>query len=551
MLTSLKYAFRVLRKDPGFTFAAICSLALGIGATSAMFSFADALLLRPLPVRDPASVVAINTATAASFGGNSKISYPDYTDLRDHNRTFQGLAAASFAKFGFSADPHGLARMKYGMYVSGNFFQVLGVEPALGRGFRADEDQAEGRDAVVVLGHDFWVSRFEASPSVLGSRIRLNGVEFTVIGVAPEHFTGIDTFVRPTLFVPLAMSPRMGPNLLHDRNTGWLFVKGRLRPDASVAQARADIGALAPQLLKLHAQAAAGDRVQVETELQLRVAQSPAVTGMVTMLGVLGLCVLAVSCANVAGLLLSRARGRSREIAVRTAIGASRWALVRQLLLENLLVAVGGGAAGVLVADAVAEYWRRCPVPFDLPIVFDMSVDQRVLLFTLVASVLSVLLFGLAPALRITRPDLIPALKATDADSAGKRRFWGRNTIVAGQVALSLVLLMVSAVLVQGLRDQLTQGPGFRTDHLFITSFDTELVHYSQDQQRQFYKDLLERTRSAPGVKSAALASAIPMLSSDSFGIVPDGYRLAKGEPSVTVFRNCVSEGYFETLNVP
>jgi predicted permease len=551
MLTSLKYAFRVLRKDPGFTFAAICSLALGIGATSSMFSFADALLLRPLPVRDPGSVVAINTAISAPFAGNSRISYPDYADLRDHNRTFQGLVAASFAKFGFSADPHGMARMKFGMYVSGNFFQVLGVEPALGRAFRPDEDQAEGRDAVVILGHDFWVSRFGASPSVLGSRIRLNGVEFTVIGVAPEHFTGLDTFIRPTLFVPLAMSPRMGPDLLHDRSTGWMFVKGRLKPGVSVAQARADVAALAPQLLKLHAQAAAGDRVQVETELQLRMAQSPEVTGMVTMLGVLGLCVLAVSCANVAGLLLSRARGRSREIAVRTAIGASRWALVRQLLLENLIVALAGGAAGVLVADAVAEYWRSCPVPFDLPIVFDMGVDQRVLLFTLAASVLSVLLFGLAPALRVTRPDLVPALKATDADSAGKRHFWGRNTIVAGQVALSLVLLMVSAVLVQGLRDQLTQGPGFRTDHLFITSFETNLVHYSEQQQRQFYKDLLEKTRSAPGVKSAALASAIPMLSSDSFGIVPAGYRLRPGEQSLTVFRNCVSEGYFETLNVP
>ncbi len=551
MLTSIKHAFRVLRKDPGFTFAAICSLALGIGATSAMFSFADALLLRPLPVRDPGSVVAVNTVKSAPFGGNSNISYPDYLDLRDHNRTFQGLTAASFAKFGFSADPHGMSRMKYGLYVSGNFFQVLGVEPALGRGFRPDEDRAEGRDAVVVLGHDFWVSRFEASPSVLGSRIRLNGVEFTVIGVAPEHFTGIDTFIRPTLFVPLAMSPRMGPNLLHDRNTGWMCVKGRLKPGVSVAQARADVAALAPQLLKLHAQAAAGDRVQAETELQLRMAQSPEITGMATMLGVLGLCVLAVSCANVAGLLLSRARGRSREIAVRTAIGASRWALVRQLLLENLMVAVAGGAAGVAIADRVAEYWRSLPVPFDLPVVFDMGVDRRVLLFTLAASVASVLLFGLAPALRITRPDLVPALKATDADSAGRRHFWGRNTIVAGQVALSLVLLMVSAVLVQGLRDQLTQGPGYRTDHLFITSFETNLAHYSEDRQKQFYKDLLEKARSAPGVKSAALASAIPMLSRDSFDIVPDGYRLRAGERALTVFRNCVSEDYFETMNIP
>ncbi len=502
MVTSLKHALRVLRKDPGFTAVAICSLALGIGATSAMFSLADAMLLRPLPVRDPDRVVAINTATSAPFGANSRISYPDYADLRDRNRTCEGLVAASFARLGFSTDARALPRMTLGMYVSGNFFRVLGVEPALGRGFRPDEDQAEGRNAVVVLGHDFWVSRFEASPSVLGSRIRLNGVEFTVIGVAPEHFTGIDAFFRPTMFVPLAMSPRLGQeNLLHNRDAGWLFLKGRLKPGVSLAQAHADIGAIAAQLLKLHAQAGQGERIRVETELQLRIAQAPLTAAWVGMLGLLGLCVLAVSCANVAGLLLSRARARGREIAVRLAIGASRWALVRQLLLENVLVAVAGGMAGMLVAQEVADFWRRTPIPIDLPVVFDMTVDRRVLLFALGVSILSALLFGLAPALRVTRPDLVPALKATDADSAGQRRLWGRNMIVAGQVALSVVLLMISTVLVQGFRNQLTEGPGFRTEHLFLTGFDTQLAHYAGDRERRFYTDLLARARSAPGVK--------------------------------------------------
>src|SRR5271169_3698649 len=199
MLTPFKHAFRVLLKDPTFTFVAICSMAMGIGATSAMFSFADAILLRPLSVPEPERVVAINTKKSAQFGMNTRVSYPDYVDLRDHNRTFDGLLAASYAKFGFSPDPHILPHMKWGYFVSGNFFRVLGVQPALGRAFRPDEDQVEGRDAVVVLGHDFWVSQFDASPSVLGSRIRLNGIEFTVIGVAPEHFTGIDLVMRPTL----------------------------------------------------------------------------------------------------------------------------------------------------------------------------------------------------------------------------------------------------------------------------------------------------------------------------------------------------------------
>ncbi|MGA3025667.1 MAG: ABC transporter permease [Bryobacteraceae bacterium] len=553
MLTSIKHAFRVLRRDPGFTAVAICSMALGIGATAAMFSFADAILLRPLPVAGPDRVVAINTRTSAPFGNNTRVSYPDYADLRDHNRTFDGLVAASYAEFGFSPDTRTLPRMKFGLFVSGNFFRVLGVEPALGRGFRSDEDQAEGRDAVVVLGHDFWVSQYDASPSVLGSRMRLNGIEFTVIGVAPEHFTGIDQFLRPALFVPLAMSPRMMPvNLLRDRDAGALFVKGRLKPGVSVDQARADIESLAPGLQKLHTQASDDLRLTVETELQLRLQQAPPVIVLPIMLGALGLSVLLVACANVAGLLLSRARARSREIAVRLALGAGRGSLIRQLLLENLFVAVAGGVGGLAVADVVAGFWRRIPVPTDVPAVFNIGVDHRVLFFTMAVSVLSTLLFGLAPAFRVTRPDLVPALKAADADSGGKRRMWGRNTIVAGQVALSLVLLAVAASLVQGFRDEFMQGPGYRTDHLFLTSFDTQLAHYSEEQARRYYDDLLHRTRSAPGVRSAALVSSVPMApGADSMDIVPEGSTLPRGEKAPQGFGAYISDGYFRTVGIP
>jgi len=361
--------------------------------------------------------------------------------------------------------------MKWGLYVSGNFFRVLGVEPALGRGFRPEEDQVEGRDAVAVLGHKFWTDQFGASPKILGSRIRLSGVEFTVIGVAPENFTGIDNIMLPQVFVPLAMSPRMTQrNYLHDRDYGWLFIKGRLKPGVRFEQAHADIAALSAGLEKLHSQDRDDRRLQVETEMQFRIAQGPQQMAMTTMLGLLGICVLLVACANVAGLLLSRARARAREIAVRLAIGAGRGNLVRQLLFENLLVAVAGGLGGVLMAYAMGEYWHRFPIPSDLPYLFDAGVNQRVLLFTLLISVLSTLVFGLAPALRATRPDLVPVLKAVDADAAGQRRLWGRHTLVAGQVALSLVLLAISAALVQGFREQLLPGPGYRTDHHFLTS---------------------------------------------------------------------------------
>ncbi len=552
MWLTIKHAFRVLAKDPLFTAVAICSLALGIGATSAMFSFADSMLLRPLPVPNPDRVLTINTAVSAPFGQNPPISYPDYADLRDRNRTFDGLVAASYAFLGFTPDAATQPRMKWGLYVSGNFFRVLGVEPAVGRGFRPDEDQVEGRDPVVVLGHDFWVGQFAANPSVVGSRIRLNGIEFRVIGVAPEHFTGIDNVFRPQLFVPLAMLPRMSQkNYLHDRDFGWLFLKGRLKPGVGLDQAQADIGALSAALDKLHSLANTNQRLQVETEYQFRIAQGPAQMAFVAMTVLLGICVLLVACANVAGLLLSRARARAREVAVRLAIGASRAALVRQLLLENLLVAVAGGLAGLLVADAMNEFWRRVPVPADLPVVFDIKLDHRVRLFAMIVSVLSTLLFGLVPALRATRPNLVPALKAADADSGGKHRFWGRNTIVAGQVALSLLLLAISATLVEGFRDLLTAGPGFRTDHLFLTSFDTQLANYSQDRSQRFYQNLLDHTRAAPGVKSAALISSLPMIGSESAGIVPRGWQLPRGEHAISTLCAYISEGYFQTMSIP
>lgn len=259
-----------------------------------------------------------------------------------------------------------------------------------------------------------------------------------------------------------------------------------------------------------------------------------------------------VACANVAGLLLSRARARSREIAVRLAVGASRGALIRQLLLENLLVAVAGGLGGVAVADAMAGFWRRIPIPSDVPVVFNIGVDHRVLLFTLVISVLSTLLFGLAPAFRVTRPDLVPALKAADAYvGGGKRHLWGRNLIVSSQVALSLVLLAVAASLVQGFRDELTGGPGFRTDHLFLTSFDTQLVHYSEKRTRRFFDDLLERTRSAPGVRSAALVSNVPMAGFDNIDIVVEGFEPLRGKKSPPELGAYVSDGFFRTMGIP
>jgi len=552
MFRSLRHALRMLRKNPGFTLVAICSLAIGIGATSASFSIADVLLLRPLPVFEPSRVVSATPARQGAFGIDSTISYPDYRDFRDGNRSFSGLIAVGFSSFGFSPDAKAVPKIAYGLFVSGNFFQTLGVQPALGRGFLETEDQAGGRDAVVVLGHDFWVNQFNSNPSVIGSTIRLNGVECSIIGVTPERFTGINE-IKPALFVPLALSARLGQgNILDRRDARWLTVKGRLKAGTSIAQAQADLAGIAARLEETYPQTNRDRKIQVLSELQLRVKQSPIYVAIAAMQLLLALCVLLVACANVAGLLLSRAQARAREMAVRLAIGAGRGALIRQLLMENVLLALAGGLAGMILDNANVSLFNSLPLDSEVPLALHAVVDSRVLFFTIAAALLSTFLFGLAPALQTTRLDLVPALKAADADSGGRKRLWGRNLIVVGQVALSLVLLVVSAVVWQGFRDQYTQGPGFRTDHLYLTSFDTKPIHYSDAQSQRFYQELLDQTRLAAGVKSAALTSAIPLGGGfSSIGMLPEGYALPSGQQSLNVYMTSVSDGFFATIGTP
>jgi macrolide transport system ATP-binding/permease protein len=542
----------MLRNNPGFTLVAIGSLAIGIGFTSASFSIIDVLLLRPMPVLEPSRVVAVTPAHQGAFGADSSFSYLDYRDFRDNNRTFDGLVASSFSSFSFSPDASTLPQVAFGSFVSGNFFRVLGVQPALGRAFLDSEDRVTGRDAVVILGHDFWVSQFNANPAVLGSAIRLNGVECTIVGVASQRFNGVNQLVNPALFVPLAMLPRLErQNVLERRDLRWFMVKGRLKPGASVAQANADLSAVASRLEQLYPQTNRNRGVRVQTELQFRITEVPPMVATAVLQGILALCILLVACANVAGLLLSRAQSRAREMAVRLAIGGGRGALVRQLLLENLLLAIAGGAAGILLAFNIADFFNSIPLPADIPISFHAAIDQRMLLFTLAVSLVSTFVFGLAPALQTTRVDLVPALKAADAAGGDRKRLWGRNLIVVGQLALSLVLLVVVAVGRRSFQDQLTQGPGFRTDHLYFTGFDTEPVHYSPEQTRKFYKELLDKTRRAPGVRSAALTSGIPMgFEQSSVSVVPEGYPLTPGQQAFNTLNYYVSDGYFATQGV-
>jgi predicted permease len=549
----LLFAVRTLFKNPGFTLVAVLSLAIGIGVNSAMFSLADAMLLRPLSVSRPSEVVSVEGNTPSDPVGD--LSYRDYVDFRDRSRSFAGLVAFTTSTFGFSAKPDDLPQMKMGMLVSGNLFRVMGVEPELGRGFRPEEDQTQARDAVVVLGHDFWEKQLGADRSIVGRKVRLDGIEFTVIGVAPERFTGMDQYFRPAMFLPLAMGPRLASNpehnMLERRDDRGLTVKGRLKPGVNMAQAQAELAGIAKGLEQAYPATNRDRGVVVRTELQTRI-ERRGDSALVAMLMALAALVLLVACANLASLLLSRARARSREIAIRLAVGAGRLRLIRQLLAESLAIALAGGLVSLLLARAGAAFLSRMQIPTDLPIVISIKVDGRVLWFSLAVSLISALLFGLVPALQASRTNLVPVLKAGDADSSGKQRLWGRNALVVAQVALSLVLMIVAAMLFRGFRSELMSGPGFRSDHLVMMSFDPTLVRYSEAQTQRFYKQLSERARATPGVQSAALANVIPMAPiQHQETIVPEGYQLPKDRNNISVYADTVDERFFDTMAVP
>jgi predicted permease len=560
MLHDLSYALRTLRKSPGFALVAIISLALGIGANSAMFSLADALLLRPLPVPHASALVVVQShLRGESIGGLAQyagLSYPDFKDLRDRSESYTGLAASQYSQFGFATEKGALPQMKFGELVSGDFFRVLDVPLELGRAFRPDEDKVPGRDAVVVLGHELWRTDFAADPNAVGRTIFLNNVPFTVIGVAPAPFTGSNGLIRSALFVPLAMGPRLQDDLaasmLEKRDNRGMMVHGRLKPGIGVTQAAAEARVVSQQLAQAYPATNRTSSMAVDSDLQGKLKKGPEVAAMLFFPLAMGAVVLLIACANVANILLSRARARSREIAVRLAIGAGRGRLVRQLLTESLVIAVLGGALGLLVAMAGVELFTRIKISIDMPVVLDVRLDPRVLLFTILVSVASTLLFGLAPALQSSHPDLVPALKSGKGDDGKRRRLLGRNTLVMAQVAGALLLLVCATQAYRGASMVMSAPAGFRTHHLLMASFNPTLAKYTPDQAKGFYKLLLERARNLPGVKSAALAQAAPLMPGGGASrLVPEGVKLPPGTEAVGLMSNTVSEGYFDTLNVP
>ena len=553
----LRHGVRMLRKNPGFAAAAVVSIAIGVGANAAMFSLADGLVLRPLPVPRPGDIVTIDALAPGVGFRNPRLSYPEYLDLRAQSRSLEGLVAYTFVVTSFARDANEQVQRKAGMAVSGNLFDAMGVRPRLGRAFRPEEDRAGRHSPVVILDYDAWAQDFGADPAIVDRRIRIGGVEVTVIGVAPAGFTGIDHDVHPAFYVPLALwttvqAGTKGDELTRrDAGAATLVVKGRLKPGVTLAQARADVQQIAAGLANAYPDTNRGRGLIARTQLDAFNQGPSSDGGLVVMLLTLAVAVLAVACANVAGLLASRAPARAREFAVPLAAGARRFTLIRQLLTESLLIAVGGSVVGLAVAYGAVAMFQRLEFPTDIPLKLTFALDTRVLAVGIAAAIVSAVLASLIPAWQATRTDIVSALKGLTPGSTGAR-LWGRSILVSGQVALTLVLLTISVFLYRAFQGELQQGPGFRTDHLLMMTFDPALAHYDETQSSQFYRSLKERALAVPGVKSVALTSAVPMKvdTMETVPLAPDGFQFPPGTENVNVLWARVDEGYFDTLGI-
>lgn len=553
MWNDIRYALRTLRGNPGFALVAILSLALGVGANTTIYSLAEALMFRPIPTLEPSRVVTIGSQPQGR--GVGSMSYRDFVDFRAKTQAFESVTAFQLSTLGFARDKRDAPQVRVGFLATADFFRVMRVTPALGRVFQPEEDRVPGRDAVAVISHTLWQRDFEGRRDVIGRTIFLNGVEFTVIGVTPERFTGVDQYFQPALYVPMMMAPRLtseGAETLEKRDARGLLVRGRLKPGVGLEEAGAEARIIARRLEQAYPATNRLVSAGVQTEIRRRMTQSPGDVVILSLLMGLAAVVLLIACANIANLLLSRARARAREMAVRLAIGAGRGRLIRQLLAESLVISVFGGAAGLLIARTCIGLFSSARIPSEIPITFDVRLDARVAAFAALASLLSAVLFGLVPALQASKTNLVPALKSGDFDPERRRRLLGRNALVVVQVAGSLLLLVCATQFYRACSYMLSAPPGFRSERLLLVTFDPSLVRYTPAQAERFYRQLLEKARVTPGVESAALTRMLPLsnwLLMES--ITPEGRQLPPGRTSLRAPINPVSEGYFETIGIP
>jgi predicted permease len=558
----LKYGFRTLARSPGFTIVAVLSLALGIGANTAIFTLTNAVFLNPLPVRDAARVVQVftvdhaTTTTAANFL-RTPMSFLNYKDFRDQNNVFSGLAA--FTLTGVTLTGHGDPKPETGMLVSANYFDVLGIKPALGRTFFADEDRSEGGNTVTVLSHSLWVQLFGADPAVIGKTVEFNSIPYTVIGVMPADFKGTQTLLNPDLaWIPISMHGQALPGLLealfNERRMRMINVFGRLKPGTGQAQAASALQAIAAGLEREYPRANRGRTVELSSLSEAAFGFLPRnqlVTAGIALSAVVAL-VLLIACVNLANLQLARSAKRTREMGIRTALGAERGRLVRQLLTESLLISIAGGGAGLLLGLGGSQLlWSFRPAGFaqnSLPV----TLDWRVFLFTAAVTLLTGILFGLAPAVRTSVANLAETLKSGGrGGSEAFARNKLRSVLVVGEVSLALISLTGAGLLIRSMDAVQKINPGFETRNLFVFNFDIGPQHYSPEKGLEFLRSVLDRARAVPGVRSAALATSRPLGGALLATIQAEGQESDPNQRGTLTTTSTVTPAYFETMRIP
>jgi predicted permease len=549
----LRYAIRMMGRTPAFTIVAVLTLALGIGANATIFSWLNAVLLDPLPgVAAPHELVSVHGTSRAQ--PIISLSYPDFVDFRDRNRSFAGIFAAEESAVSLRAGEAPPERV-WAQFVSGNFFDTLGVRALHGRTFLPAEDRTPGTHPVAVISAALWQRRFGGDPDVLGTPITINNRAFSIIGVAPPDFGGSDVGLRFEVWIPMMMVDVFAPgqNRIQTRGNRWFSAHARLKPGVTLAQAQAEMDGLAQQLAREFPQTNDGIGVTMAPLWKSpRSAQEILGPVLLLLMGVVGV-VLLIACANVANLLLARATGRRKEIAVRLALGAGRARLVRQMLTESTLLALLGGAAGVAIAFWTSGLLMLMVPPTDFPVAMDLRVNPSVLAFTFGVALLTGLIFGLAPALQATRADLVAALKDEAASvSSGRRKGWLRNSLVVAQVSLSLVLLIAAGLFLRSLRAVHTFDLGFNPQNVLLVSTDLFPNGYDSAKGRQFYEELLRRVEQLPGVRAATLSRRVPLgfggTSSTTFTV--EGYEPAKDEQVWSFIYN-VGPNYLRAMEIP
>jgi putative ABC transport system permease protein len=552
LLQDVRYGARQLRRSLAFTAVAVLTLALGIGANTTIFGVINALLLRPpAGIERPDQIVLVFLRSAHNEVGMN-VSYPEFRDWRDQNRVLSGLAAYHTVWLGLSAE--GESERVQGAMASGNYFDVLGAKPALGRTFVPEEDRIPGAYPVAVVSYGLWKRRFGSDPRLLGRTIRINSHPFTVIGVAAPGFKGTVAGESPEIWVPMMMEAEVLPadwaGWMGRRNWRLLQVIGRIKPSVTLGQAQANMDTVARQLEQAYPKEDKGVGVALLPDIRLYPWERAKVVGFGGLLtAVVGL-VLLIACANVANLLLARASTRQKEIAVRLTIGASRARLIRQLLTESMLLALIGGALGLLLAIWGADVLSKAATGSSFLPASDFSPDGRVLAFTVSLSLLTGVVFGLAPAWQASSVDPSPALKEA-ASTLGSPRSRLQSMLVTAQIAMSLVLLTGAGLLLRTLRNYLTVNPGFEMKNVLDVSLDLGLAGYAETQGQSFYQRLLEGVRALPGVESASLAAyGAPTGGTGSTTIRDYGQGRILGEWDLSVKFAIVAPGYFRTLGI-